>query len=272
MNEQIEKMHQVQLKIALELKRICQKHDIAYFLTAGTLLGAVRHGGFIPWDDDIDIGMLRENYERFIQVCRTDLSEEFYLQTWDTDPEYPFSYAKLRLKGTHFVETFSEGTKMQDGIFVDIFPYDNAPDSLKERKRQARRYYICKRLLWIKKGFGKSMRRESVRQAVKYYGFCLPAKLIPYGFVKKYYKNVQAKYNGRLTECVVTDGAYPYSKETLSRSWVEHLEPITFETEEFLSYKERTAYLQHFYGDYTRLPPEEKRHGHKPVKIDFGKY
>ena len=272
MNEQYRKLHALELNIAKEIKRICEKHDIKYFLTAGSLLGAIRHGGFIPWDDDMDIGMLREEYEHFVNLCDSELGEEYMLQTWDTDPEYPFSYGKIRLKGTHIVETFSENTSSMNGIFVDIFPFDNAPDSPRERKRQAQWYFICKRLLWIKKGFGKSIRKESAKQALKYDLFFILAQLIPYESLKKFYKNRQQKYNRKKTTCVVTDGAYGYTKEILKREWVDNLESVKFENEKFLSYRDSVEYLRYFYGDYMELPPEEKRTGHSVLNIDFGKY
>ncbi len=271
-NEQLNKIHSLELKIALEIKRICEKNNIRYFMTAGTLLGAVRHGGFIPWDDDMDIGMMREDYEQFIKACKTDLGSEFFLQTWDTDPDYPFSFGKVRLKGTHFVEGFSEKGGMHNGIFVDVFPFDNVPDNFREQKRQGRKYFICKRLLWIKKGMGTNMKRGSLNQVVKYYAFLIFAHLFRYESIKNYFKNVQTKYNGQNTMKVVTDGSYSYNKESLERKWVENLELVKFETEEFLSYKDRVEYLKYFYGDYMKLPPEEKRNRHLLRNVDFGRY
>ena len=272
-NIQLEKMHSLELKIALEIKRICEMHHISYFLTAGTLLGAVRHGGFIPWDDDMDIGMLRKDYNSFVEACKTDLGKEFFLQTWDSDPDYPFSYGKIRLKGTHFSENFSENTSSENnGIFVDIFPFDNVPDDPKQKKRQAKRYFICKRLLWIKKGMGTSMKRGSFKEKLKYYIFWMFSHLFKYNAIKTYYKNIQEKYNGSITDEVVTDGAYGYYKESLDRKWVTNLEPVQFETELFLSYKDKIEYLEYFYGDYMKLPPENKRGGHGIKNIDFGPY
>lgn len=272
MDDTLRKVQELELYIAKEVKRICEKHNIPYFILAGTLLGAVRHGGFIPWDDDIDIGMLREDYNRFLEACQTDLKEAFFLQTWDTDPEFPFSYAKVRLKGTHFVEKFSEGTKAQNGIFVDIFPYDHAPDSPEDAKKHAQQYFLCKRILWIKKGFGKNICHESAKQAIKYYLCRAAVFFIPYVAVKNYFQQLQQKYNSAMTQGVVTDGAYAYRKETIKKEWVERLEEIEFEDERFLTFKDWHAYLQHLYGDYMVPPPVEQRYGHQLLQVDFGDF
>lgn len=269
----IDKIHLLELGIALEVKRICEKNKIPYFLTAGTLLGAVRHGGFIPWDDDMDIGMLREDYERFILACKSDLGEQFYLQTWDTDKNYPFSYGKIRLKRTRVVEAFAQNNQSENnGIFIDIFPFDNAPDSLFEQNIQAIKYYVCRRILWIKKEMGMDMKKGTLKQRVKYYLFKFFSALLPYSAVKKYFSRVQLKYNHINTKKVVTDGAYGYRKEMLNANWIHHLEPILFEKELFLSYAEKEAYLEYFYGDYMKLPPENKRGGHSFLLVDFGPY
>lgn len=270
---QLDKIHALELKIAVEFKRICEKNEIPYFLIGGTLLGAVRHGGFIPWDDDMDIGMLRQDYERFLEACKQDLDPAFFLQTWDTDPEYPFSYGKLRLNGTECVEVFAEHNRSEHkGLFVDIFPFDNVPDDPKEQKKQEKRYFLCKRLLWIKKGMGINMKQQSAKQKVRYYLFKLFACMFRYEDIKAYYRKMQTKYNYLHTQKVVTDGSYGYVKESLERNWTTDLEQITFESEQFLACKDYVAYLEHLYGDYMQLPPVEKRGGHSFKSVNFGIY
>lgn len=269
---ELDKIHELELRIACEIKRICEKNDIRYFLTAGTLLGAVRHGGFIPWDDDMDIGMLREDFNRFVEACKTELGEEYFLQTWDTDPDYPYSFAKIRLNGTHLEEGFSKKGNSHNGLFVDIFPFDNAPNDDKLRKRQGRKYFFYKRLLWIKKGYGTNMMKESFRQRLRYCLFKFVSLFFSYEKGKAKFHSIQTKYNDALTDKVVTDGSYSYNKECIVRKWVDNLEQIKFEDTSFLSYSDKEDYLTYFYGDYMKLPPEEKRNRHQRGKVDFGNY
>lgn len=268
----LEKIHRLELKIALEVKRICEKHNIKYFLIAGTLLGAVRHGGFIPWDDDMDIGMLREDYERFVDVCKSDLDSKYFLQTWNTDMEYPLSYAKIRLNGTHFVEKFSENSKIHNGIFIDIFPFDSVPDNENIANKLEQKYRLYTRLLWIKKGMGTDMKKQSAKQFLRYYIFRLYSLFFSYKAIKRKFASLQIKYNYMHTKRIVTNGAYGYKKETISRKFAENLAPIIFEGEEFMSFADYDGYLTYFYGDFMQLPPEEKRGGHFRIEVDFGDY
>jgi len=127
MDEMMEEIHKIQFEMALEVKRICQNHNIEYFLIAGTLLGAVRHKGFIPWDDDLDIGMLRIDYNKFISLAPIEMDKKYVLQTWDTDPGFALPSAKLRKSGTKYIERNSQKANIHNGIFIDIFPFDNAP-------------------------------------------------------------------------------------------------------------------------------------------------
>lgn len=270
-DEILNKIHYLELKIALEIKRICEKNNIKYFVTAGTLLGAVRHGGFIPWDDDMDIGMLRKDYEEFLKCCSEDLGEEFYLQTWNTDENFPFSFGKIRLIGTHFIEGFTEDTNINNGIFVDIFPYDSVPDNKIKRFIQSKEYFIYKRLLWIKKGMGQNM-KESKSKAIKFYLFKIFSIFFTYDRIKKHFEKIQKKYNNKLTHFIVADGSYSYKKESIPRNWTDNLELVNFETQEFPTYKNKMEYLKYFYGDFMKLPPEKDRNRHMLRCVDFGKY
>ncbi len=114
------------LRILHELDRVCRAHDIHYFLAAGTLLGAMRHGGFIPWDDDIDIGMLREDYDRFIEVAPDALAPGFFMQNRTTDPDAEYLFTKVRLLDTEYVTEYTRYRTQEKGISLDIFPFDRA--------------------------------------------------------------------------------------------------------------------------------------------------
>ncbi len=122
----IKEVQAIELEILLEVDRICREYEIPYFLDSGTLLGAVRHKGFIPWDDDIDIGMLRSDYERFLSIANRELGSEYFLQTYRTDGA-PIMFAKVRKKGTTFVEFRLRNIPMEHGLFIDVFPYDFLP-------------------------------------------------------------------------------------------------------------------------------------------------
>lgn len=271
--DRLRKVQLLELEIAKELKRICEKNDIRYFLMWGSLLGAVRNGGFIPWDDDMDFGMFRNDYEKFIEACKKDLDPRFFLQTWDTDPNYPMHYAKLRLQGTHFIETFSEKVSMNNGIFIDIIPFDNAPNETVLRKIQGIRYFLCIRLLWIKKGMGESMKAESLMRKIKYVSFLAFSKFFSYNSVKSYFKKALNKYNTESTNGLMgTTGDGGYCKMVFPCVWAEELENIWFETFEIPAFKARQEFLSIMYGDYMTPPPVEERHGHLPVDIDFGPY
>lgn len=115
-------------ELLMAVDKICRKHDIPYWLSSGTLLGAVRHGGFIPWDDDLDIELLRPDYERLLKVLPAELPDTMTLQTYDTDPGYIFAFAKVRDKRSWLLETnHYDRIFHQRGIFLDIFPFEKSP-------------------------------------------------------------------------------------------------------------------------------------------------
>jgi lipopolysaccharide cholinephosphotransferase len=132
----LNRLHEEMIRIYKEIARICDKHNLSYFVVGGTLLGAVVHKGYIPWDDDLDIAMPRDSYDRFIEICKTDLDEKFYLHCIDTDEKYWLSFAKVRMNGTVFLEEKRKNVKSHTGIYVDIFPFDYASaQNTKKHKR-----------------------------------------------------------------------------------------------------------------------------------------
>ena len=120
----LKKIQKAELYLLLEFDKVCREQGFTYFLDSGTALGAIRHGGFIPWDDDIDVGMPRKDYDRFMEIGQSYLPDNVFLQNRRTEKNYSRYAAKLRLKGTIFPETDS-ALYEHNGIFIDIFPFDN---------------------------------------------------------------------------------------------------------------------------------------------------
>ena len=267
------KLHNCQLIVAREIKRICDENNIKYFIVAGTLLGAVRHGGFIPWDDDMDIGMLREDYEKFLKVAKKDLGDDFFLQTPETDKSYGLTFAKILLKGTVLMEETTASNNAKKGIFVDIFPFDVAPLSEADRERHDKKTYFYKRLLLAKRNYNIAGKKEYVKRIVYFILKIMSAFFSREGLVKKL-DNEITRYNNQNTGDIVNiGGAYGYKKETIKADWVRETVEIPFEDMTISAPVDYIKYLETFYGDYMTPPPEDKRYNRHSIKeIDFGKY
>lgn len=266
------KLHNCQLIIAREIKRICDKHNIRYFIIAGTLLGAVRHGGFIPWDDDMDVGMLREDYEKFLKVAKTELGEEFFLQTPETDKNYGLPFAKILLNGTVLVEA-TAGSSAKKGVFVDVFPFDVAPENEADRENHNKKTYLYKRLLLAKLNYNVCAKNDYVKRAIYFVLKIMSAFYSHDKLVKKLESEI-TRYNNSKTEDIVNiGGAYGYKKETIKADWVRDTVEIPFEDMTISAPVDYIKYLETFYGDYMTPPPEDKRYNrHSVTELDFGKY
>ena len=270
--QKLKHLQECELIIAKEIKRICDNYGIKYFMVGGTLLGAIRHQGFILWDDDIDFGMERSEYEKFCKICKTDLKEEFVLQTWNTDENYPFSFGKIRLRGTSVQESFAPRDEENNGIFVDIFPYDNVPDDEKARRRHAYAYFLYKRMLWTKKGYGKNIKKEGFIKCIKYKVFNWAVSILSYNKIKDKFSKVLNQYNDNNTKKLVFDGIYSYEKNSIERLWMSSVREYQFEDTMFMSFEDYDGYLRHMFNNYMQLPPEKDRHNHDILDVDFGKY
>lgn len=267
--ESLRKLQLVQLEMAKEVKRVCDENGINYFLTAGTALGAIRHKGFIPWDDDMDIGMLRKDYDRFCQIANEKLDSRYYFQNWINDKKYHLPYGKIRKKGTAYIEQKSNLKKNAE-IFVDIIVYDDAPCDEEQRKSLIRELnYIertilmkCKCRPWQKEwGVHKGLRLTFIPFQIM--SWFISQKVL----VNAYEKKVRAVQNDKLVYSQLgTASLYLMEKE-----WLENVTDCPFEGDFFKVMRDYDSYLTCAYGDYMQLPPEgERENQHLIVHLDFG--
>ena len=266
-DEDLQLIKNAELKIVSEINQICLRNNIKYSMIGGTLIGAVRHHGFIPWDDDIDLMMERNEYDKFLDVAHEELSSEFYIVDYELTPSFGEPFTKIMMKNTIFREHFIGSSNVPCGIFVDIFPIDNAPAS--KMKKIIHRYlnYSLRKKILIKSNyeFEKTGIKKIVYNAIAKYTSESKSEL-----VKKYRKN-QTKYNGcNATEYVSLCGFYDYKKETLPKQWLSEYIFLEFEGLNLMAFKEYDKILKHYFGDYMKLPPENERVNHHTAdKLDL---
>ncbi|MBQ1772446.1 MAG: LicD family protein [Clostridia bacterium] len=263
--ELLRKVQMTQLEIGLEVKRVCELLHINYFLDAGTLLGAVRHQGFIPWDDDMDIAMLREDFDRFLAEAPAVLGEKFYLQTMYNDPNYGCAFAKVRKKNTKLVEAVAENSGAQDGIFIDLFPYDVLPDGEAERKDQGRRHRRLRRMLFAKCGYriGNTFEGSLPVKLLKRFSYALltfAMKFYDRDRLVRTYDKVCREYNGTESEYLYAQsGCRVYGGWAVPKACFNSWTMLPFEGTLFQCPGDSDLYLRTIYHDYMKLPPESER-------------
>lgn len=265
----LRKVQMVQLDIAKEIKRVCEENDIKYHLDSGSLLGAVRHKGFIPWDDDMDFGMLREDYEKFLLIAQSELGEGYFLQTWKTDSNYPYAFAKIRKLGTVFQETAMINSSAHNEVFVDIFPYDSFPDEKKCQRKQGRKIMLYRFAILTKRKAAPWLNHSKPFER-----FLVRCKYMPAMIFSKFHdteemiervEKIMTMYNGSSTEKYYPQGSSKYGKWLInSKVFTEHIQ-LPFEDTTFLVPNNYCEYLTEVYGDYMKLPPMDKRENHHHI-------
>ena len=151
-DEQFRKMQLLELDMIEEVDRVCRKYNINYIIFGGTMLGAIRHKGYIPWDDDADITMLREDYEKFKEHMNELDPKICYFQDHTTDPYYRWGYGKVRRTGSEYIRVGQEHLKCKTGIFIDIFPMDDVPRLLIGQMLQDFHCFCIRKVLWSEVG------------------------------------------------------------------------------------------------------------------------
>ena len=263
-NKNVKKLHSVLFELLCEFDRICKKHNIQYFLDSGSALGAVRHGGFIPWDDDLDVGMMRDQYDKFLKVAPEELGDNFVVLTKDIDAAYAKYHAKLVRKNTIYPEPGTENYKYR-GIFIDIFPFDKMSNDAGTRKMSFLKNRIYKILIEFKtrNSFEKHIIPKKLLHVF--------LKLVPLIWLENRLYTLWIKYNNKKSSYVT---CYLY-KVLAKRNIVFPIESLSsiiyikFEGKEFPIMHNYDNYLSIMYGNYMKLPPEDKREFHICGKIIY---
>lgn len=249
------------LDILQAIDKICFKHDIKYFLACGTLLGAVRHKGFIPWDDDCDIAMMRSDYEKFMQVAPGELPDHLFLQTHELDSNYPKKICKIRNKNTKLVECDeTEHEKYCQGIFVDIFIYDYYPEWGRYVNKMLE---IGPHLRMKRKAYSKGSLMRAVVGLLTSIPYVLHVALraLYLSIGKTFRKNQKMPLIG--SEIILSEEKL-FPKEVIFPLKRERI----FEGQEFYLPHDPDGYLKIYYGNYMQVPPPEKREIHaKKIEI-----
>ncbi|RHV69951.1 MULTISPECIES: LicD family protein [Clostridia] len=256
--EQLRKLQLVELEMLQEVDRICRKNDIQYTLYAGTLLGAVRHKGFIPWDDDADIAFLPEEYEKFYQACKKDLNKEkFFLQDYRSDEYYRWGYAKLRRNNSSFIRTGQEHMKYHSGMCIDVFSLYSVPDNKIMRKLYYFMFFLIKKTLYSEAG------KVNEKNAMIRLVYKILSK-IPKGFVFSIAQKIICKKNTENVDLMYIANS-PRCKYGIPRRCLVNSVDLEFEGTKFMSMSGYDEVLKMAYGDYMKLPPENQRESHNPA-------
>lgn len=251
--EELRRLQLIQVDMLIELDRICRKYNIKYIIDSGTLLGAARDGKFIPWDDDIDVSMLRSEYERFCKVCKDELkNSKYFLQNSETDSEYRWGYGKLIRLDTAFVRINQEHLKMKQCMYIDIFPVDGAPDNSILQHINELICVCLRKISWSE--VGKLHANKALYRSFMYMLSILPKKLPNYGF------NLLAKICKEQDHLKVKKLAYVDRCQGYDKKWYTDVKEIAFEGHMFYAPADTEGWLRACYGeDYMTPPPVEQR-------------
>lgn len=261
----LERVWKVELTILDEIDRICRKHELRYSLAYGSMIGAVRHRGFIPWDDDVDIIMPRSDYNRFIELWEKEKSEGFFLQNKFIENGFTQNFTKIRKDKTTFLQSKQDiEAKMHTGIFVDIFPGNCVAPTKYARKIQ----FICSavNLLYAR---GKTSKSNFFTVLVEKILLFLPnkVKMKIYALTDRYLQKYSDESCGYFFPSTIE-----WARKSYPSGIFEDLIEVEFAGRKYLCLKDYDKILTYEYGDYMKLPPVEKRVlAHHPILINFEK-
>lgn len=250
---------EIQIEILEEVDRFCEKNNLKYVMSYGTLLGAVRHKGFIPWDDDIDIAM---PYPDFMKFCEGYNGRTYRVNHWTHQPNFYCNFAKFEDTRTLSLEEIVQDYKM--GINIDIAPIIGLPDRIENAQNYFKRIVFYRNLLTLKK-----MKFRKGRSKIKQAGLLfsrIPLAFISNRRINKAIDSMCRKYPYEKSKYVICVGSFNPVKEIIRKEQLGMLCRLEFEGHMFMAPSGYDAWLTQIFGDYMQLPPEEKRVSHHTFK------
>ena len=272
----LKKLQKAEIEILKDFDALCDKYSIDYFVCGGTALGGVRHEGFIPWDDDIDIGMTRDDYERFLEVAETEYGNRYGIVNADTNSDFPVILTKWYRTGTVFKNEEMQKLGLDIGIAIDVFCFDNVADYTKALRKQAISAWTWGKLMVLRQVGAPTIYVAGwkAKLTLLVSGLAhgvLKTLHIPTGLFYKRALKAAMRYRKVHTKRVAylfdpTPYTSVINKEDIFPTVKRKFEDIQLR---FPCHVEK--YLERRYGkDYMELPPEDQRHNHAPEELDFG--
>lgn len=264
------------LDMVKDIDEVCRKNNINYYIAYGSTLGAVRHQGFIPWDDDMDICVCREDYERFFECIKKEFGDKYDILNVKNTPKYAVAFYKISKKGTKFVEMRGAVDGYEQGIFIDVFPLDYTSSDENERRKLIKKEWFWSHLLILRSiknpivpNVYKGFRKIVVSIVCKCIYVIMSILHINKMWIYNNFHKTAKSYTK--DKEYMTDYCAMYTDRVLNRT--KDLFPVKyvkFEDTELPVPNNVDVYLRKLYGDYMKLPKPEDRHNHFASVIDFG--
>lgn len=255
-------LQKIELELFKVFKGICEKLNLNYFLVCGSALGAARHGGFIPWDDDMDVGMYREDYNKFMQQAPTLLPKGVFLQNYKSDPKFPQVFAKLRNSNTTYTEKSMAHLDINHGIYIDIFPLDGYPEDIAEQKRLANMKHLYVRQLTCACKLPQTLKGKLSVSMFRLLGYHKRTAKI----AAKYEAYI-SKYPVENSKIICNHGTWYGQRDFISSDFYGKGTDIIYEGITVRVPEKYDEYLTALYGDWRTPPPVEKQKGHHYYEI-----
>lgn len=254
----LKKLQELEFDILKQFIEICDKYNLNYSLAYGTLIGAVRHKGFIPWDDDIDVAMSRADYDKFCKIMESQPLEGYFFQSYITEPQCGLIFSKIRKDNTVLSEIYSHHINMHQGVWIDIFPYDKVSNNKIKRKIDYLMFLVWKNMYIVKCDYNMPPNRSKIGYifyyVVKFVNLFLSRRFL----INKVEKSM-TKYKNKSTDYVFSYADNNVEQKKFPSELLENYCFLNFEGEKVKSFKEYDCYLRNNYGDYMILPPENQR-------------